>query len=213
MITLRSESSPRQPRHAQCSRSRQQVSSTEINVESRLHGSLVCRGVLPDSSELIETVRKSVDTLCNLDLHGLGCLLKVVASGIDLRDRLNRVREHARADVQVRVSGPCESWPLRVGDIVALNPHLRVCLVLASLDVLDQIRSPQLGVCEAQIVDVADLVGNGSVSKCVKVPGLAVESNVDSVATNGNGLVVQRLSDVAQEVNDPAKSVVDFLGW
>jgi hypothetical protein len=47
----------------------------------------------------------------------------------------------------------------------------------------------------------------------VKVPGLAVESHIDSVATNRDGLIVQRLRDVAQEVDDPAKSVVDFLSW
>jgi hypothetical protein len=213
VIALRSKSSPRQLRHAQGPWSRQQVPSTKINIKSRLHGALVGRSVLLNSSKLVKPVRKSVAALCNLNLHGLGCLLEIVASEINLGDSRNGFGKHARAHVQVGVSCPSERRPPRVGDVVALNPCLRAGLVFASLDVLDQIRRPRLGVGETHVIDVADLVGNGSVPECVKVPAFAIESHVDGVATNSNSLSVQGLGDVAQEVDDPAKSIVDFMSW
>jgi hypothetical protein len=59
---------------------------------------------------------------------------------------------------------------------------------------------------------VADFVGDAGVPEGVQVPVGAVEGRVDRVASDRDGFVVQGLGDVAYEVDQPAKSVVELFG-
>ena len=205
---------PRQFRQTHLPRRRQKSPPTKIH----LCRPLVHRGgvLLPGSKgKLIEPIRKPVTTLGNLQLHCLGRLIKVATSKIGFGDSFDRLREHARAHVQVGVARPSQSRPLRIRNIVALKPSLRASAVLAGLDILGQVRSPGLSIGECDVGaggDVAELVGDARVPEGMQVPEGAVEGRVDLVASDRDGFVVERLGDVAHEVDDPAESVVELFG-
>jgi hypothetical protein len=203
---------PRQLGHTQPPRRRQQTPPTKIHIRRPLvhRGSVL---LASSKSKLIQPVRKPVPALRNLQLHRLGRLIEVTTSKIGFRDSLNRLREHARAHVQVRIARPRQSRPLRIRNIVALEPRLRASLVLAGLDVLCQVCSPGLSISIGDVAgDAADFVGDARVPEGVQVPVGAVEGRVDRVASDRDGFVVERLGDVAHEVDDPAESVVELFG-
>jgi hypothetical protein len=87
-----------------------------------------------------------------------------------------------------------------------------VSLVLAGLDVLSQVRRPRLSVGQFDGLDATDLFGDAGIPQRVQVPLFAIESGVDLVATDLDGLHVQGLRDITQEVDEPAESIVDFEG-
>jgi hypothetical protein len=204
---------PRQLGHTQLPRSRQQTPPTKIHPSRPL----VHRGgvLLASSgkSKLIEPVRKPVTTLGNLQLHRLVRLIEVVAPEILLGNSFDRLWEHARAHVQVSVARPCQSRPLRISNIISLEPSLLAIIVLADLDIRGQVCRPELSVVERHVAfDVADFVGDARVPEGVQVPVGAVEGRVDRVASDRDGFVVQGLGDVADEVDQPAESVVELFG-
>lgn len=107
------------------------------------------------------------------------------------------------ADQSVAFGGPGHGGARGVGKIQALQPGGLLGGKLAVRNVDGELVGPPQGDRKGRAVGAAQpLVGNLAVPHVVQVVVLAVPADVEAVAALGNVLVVQRLVEVADEVDD-----------
>ena len=117
------------------------------------------------------------------------------------------IRHDRRADERVRLAGPPRRGGHRIFEVNALEPSRGQVLVRAGLDVGRQRSGPLLRIGERRAAGV--LLGDGGVPHGVQVCGCPGEGDRHVVAAEIVVLVVQRLVDVADEVDDEHEGFVD----
>jgi hypothetical protein len=116
------------------------------------------------------------------------------------------VGDDGAADEGVGVAGPHHGAVDGLLRLEALGPRLALLLVHAALDLAGQVGGPLLRGGEGEVAD--QLLGDGGVPGGVQVGVGAVERDVDEVAADFEVLDVQRLVDVAHEVDYPLQRLL-----
>ena len=171
---------------------------------------------------LASVVDNRVEPCCEPEAR-LGDLLRddgdggVVVSAAELlvAHGIGAVGDDGGADEGVGVVGPQHGAVDGLLCLEALGPRLALLLVHAALDLAGQVGSPFLRIGEGEAAN--QLLGDGGVPGGVQVGVGAVEGDVDEVSADFEVLDVQRLVDVAQEVDHPLQRLLlldeaDILG-
>ena len=160
-------------------------------------------GVLDNS---VQPSGETEARLCNL-LGDDGDSRFVVGAGDFLvPDGLGPVGDDGGADESVCVRGPDHYAVDGLLGFQALGPCPALLLVHAALDLTGQVGGPHLGRGEGVVAD--QLLRDRRVPCGMQVRSPAVEGHVDQVAADFEVLDVQRLVDVADEVDHPLESLL-----
>ena len=115
---------------------------------------------------------------------------------------------NGRADEAVCVGCPNHGAADAILDVHALKPRTAGVGVPARSDLFDEGGRPVFSVIHA--IAANQLFRHVGVPDVVQIRLGAVEGDVDGVASHGQVLHVQRLVDIAQEVNDPFEGLLAF---
>lgn len=124
------------------------------------------------------------------------------------RARNTEIKKHTmRADVGVALAGPGQGGGGRVGQVEVVEPVLAGVVEAAGADGGGEVVGPAAGggvgrALARRHAAADELLGDAGVPDVVQVEVGAVEEDADAVAAAGDVLGVQRLVDVADEVDD-----------
>lgn len=186
----------------------QQVSAQQIRLGSGIITNLALGNV--GAVDHVEPVAQAVTGLCDLQLDGANDGVVVSRVQVALLQGSGAVGHDDGADVGVGVAGPAGGRGDDIVDVVAGDPAGGLGLVGAGGDVADEGVGPGLGV--GQGVAANQGLGDVSVPVGVQVVAVALVGDLDVVSANLVGLIVERLGQVANEVDEELEGLLDVGG-
>lgn len=209
-VTARAlHSRPRKLRTSRRTSSGQQVSAQQIGLESGIITGLVTLGNV-GAVDHVEPVAQAVAGLCNLQLDGANHGVVVGRVQVARLQGGSAVGHDNGADIGVGVAGPAGGRGDDIVGVVAGDPAGGLGLVGARGDVADQGVGPGLGV--SQGVASNQGLGDVRVPVGVEVVAVALVGDLDVVSANFIGLVVERLRQIANKVDEELESLLDVGG-
>jgi hypothetical protein len=189
---------------AQWSVSRQQISSTHVHlVLNKTFGEHLL--VLRDR---IQVRSQSHTSPSDLKFDNRDGLVVVSAAEVNILNRSLAIRDDSGTHVGISLGSPTESSRDGISDIQAFGPARGLRSVDAAVDGIVEGRSPSLRIRKS--VAAGELLGDLGVPDMVQVGRGPGKSDVDVVATDLQGFVMQRLVDVADEMDDKTERMVDL---
>lgn len=156
---------------------------------------------------MVEPVSETVAALGNLQLDGADDRVVVIRVEVPLLQRRRAAGHDDGAHVGVGVGRPLGRRLDRVGHVVAGDPAGGLALEAARLNLGDERVGPGLGIRQLGAADL--LLRDVGVPVGVQVVRVAVKGDLDVVAADLVGLVVEGLGDVAEEVDEELERLVD----
>jgi hypothetical protein len=189
---------------AQWSRSGQQISSAQVHVVlNNTFGEHLL--VLGDS---IQVSSQSHTSPSDLKLNNRDGLVVVSSTEIDILDCSLTIGYNGGTDVGISLGSPTESSRDWISDVQALGPACGLGSVNSAVDGIVEGRSPCFGIRKS--VTASELFGDLGVPDVVQVGRGPGKSDIDVVATDLEGFIVERLMNVADEVDDETECVIDL---
>lgn len=152
-------------------------------------------------NDRIQPRRQPEPSLGNLLRNNRNRGIVVRAADLLVAHRVSTIRHHSAAHKRIGIVSPDHRRVDRLLRLQPLRPRLALLLVHPALDLVRQRRSPLLSRREREVPN--QLLRDRSVPGSVQVGASACERDVDEVAADFEVLDVQRLVDVADEVDHP----------